>query len=105
MEFSDRPFFERANAFIEQANQFAAKAPADRVSLSLIHAAARFHVWLWAASSQTAAELKSRKENARELYLRECQQMFDKQFDEYASNFDRYIAAPREAEQKANQPG
>lgn len=91
LEVPDPRFTERSNAFINAANAYLDKVAPSRVSASMMHAAARFHVWLWSLNAANQAEFESRRAEARELFLSESAKMFDEHFDDYTRNFTAYL--------------
>ncbi len=88
---SDPHFFDRMNALVKLANHQCADASADQVSHAFINASSRFNVWLWAVTSADVNDMKSRREEALKILMQETYDSFNRQFDEYAANFDEYM--------------
>ncbi len=90
MSDNDKEFFERADDYINLANEQLAKANRGKVSASMMFGTARFNAWLSACEFETAEELKAAKPQMIKYFLEEYEKMLSENIDDYVKNFDKY---------------
>ena len=93
-------FFERADEFIKQANEFSRVEkgsqdnPAEKrgqVSASMLFATARFNTWVAANNFKDGNEMRDAKDQVMSYLLQQFQMMLEDNFDEYCEQFDNYL--------------
>ncbi|MDO4222958.1 MAG: DUF3144 domain-containing protein [Acinetobacter sp.] len=107
-EAQNAVFFERADQFIKQANDFCRPItahqnlspppvdfnPADvrgQVSASMLFATARFNTWVAANNFANAQEMQDAKPQVMNYLLQQFQMMLEDNYDEYCEQFDTYL--------------
>lgn len=112
-------FFERADQFIKQANEFcrpntanntlnpppADFNPADQrgqVSASMLFATARFNTWVAANNFENAEQMQNAKPEVIAYLLQQFQMMLEDNFDEYCEQFDNYLRFRKNEEFHSN---
>jgi hypothetical protein len=88
---TDKTFFERADAYINVANEQAQIDNRGKVSASMMFATARFNAWVSASGTDSAEELASVKDEALQYFLSEYRKMLEENLDEYIEHFDKYM--------------
>ena len=83
-------FQQRADEFIAVANQQVPNNSVDDVNTSILFSAARFNAFSVARSVASAEKLQAEKEEATKYFTQRFTEMFERNIDEYISNFDRY---------------
>ena len=86
----DDSFWDRADRFINQANDFCDHAPRDKVSASLLYAAARFNAFVVSATAETMEELQQDKDAALEYFVGQYRKMLEENLDDHIANFNEY---------------
>ena len=89
---TDKAFFERADAYIDVANQQAAEVNRGKVSASMMFATARFNAWVSASGTESGEDLASVKQEALDYFLSEYRKMLEENLDEYIEHFDKYMS-------------
>jgi hypothetical protein len=84
-------FWERANAFINLANDQCNAAHPNEVSASTLYAAARFNAFIVAKTTGTADNMKLERDRALEYFTDQFRQMMAANLDDFAANFDKYM--------------
>ncbi|OTG66574.1 DUF3144 domain-containing protein [Acinetobacter silvestris] len=93
-------FFERADEFIKQANDFCRPPkgkktdPAElrgQVSAAMLFGTARFNTWVAANTFQTAEEMREAKQQVTSYVLQQFQMMLEDNYDEYCEQFENYL--------------
>lgn len=93
-------FFERADEFIKQANEFCRPAKGQQpkpdelrgqVSAAMLFATARFNTWVAANTFKDGEEMREAKEQVMSYVLQQFQMMLEDNFDEYCEQFDNYL--------------
>jgi hypothetical protein len=84
-------FWERANAFINLANDQCDTAHPNEVSASTLYAAARFNAFIVAKTTGSAQNMQADRERALEYFTDQFRQMMAGNLDDFTANFDRYI--------------
>ena len=88
----DKEFFERADAYIDVANQQATQVNRGKVSASMMFATARFNAWVSASGTESGEDLASVKQEALDYFLEEYRKMLEENLDEYIEHFDKYMS-------------
>jgi hypothetical protein len=88
---NDKKFREMADAFIAEANKLSKNENLAMVSASFLYAAARFNIFLVAASSGSANEFESKKENSLNALVAEFKKMLEDHFENYKENFEKNL--------------
>lgn len=93
-------FFERADGFIKQANEFCRPQsgqqpnPAElrgQVSAAMLFATARFNTWVAANNFKDGKEMLDAKDQVMAYLVQQFQMMLEDNYDEYCEQFDNYL--------------
>ena len=93
-------FFERADEFIKQANEFcrvekgSQVKPAEmrgQVSAAMLFGTARFNTWVAANGFKDGNEMREAKDQVMSYVLQQFQMMLEDNFDEYCEQFENYL--------------
>lgn len=93
-------FFERADTFIQQANDFCRPpkgVPAQptelrgQVSAAMLFGTARFNTWVAANNFKDANEMRDAKDQVMSYVLQQFQMMLEDNYDEYCEQFENYL--------------
>ena len=93
-------FFERADEFIKQANEFCRPAQGTKpnptevrgqVSASMLFATARFNTWVAANNFKDGNEMREAKDQVMSYVLQQFQMMLEDNYDEYCEQFENYL--------------
>ena len=104
-------FFERADEFIKQANEFCQVEkgsqikPAEmrgQVSAAMLFATARFNTWVAANGFKDGNEMREAKDQVMSYVLQQFQMMLEDNFDEYCEQFENYLRFRHNEEFHAN---
>jgi len=87
----DKEFFQRADAVIDVANNQLSEASRGKVSASCMFASARFNAWVTATGHESAEAMAAAKQQAIDYFIGEYRDMLERNFDEYITNFDKYM--------------
>jgi hypothetical protein len=90
---TDKEFFQRADEYIDVANQQATQANRGKVSASMMFATARFNAWVSASGTESGEDLASVKQEALDYFLEEYRKMLEENLDEYIEHFDKYMSS------------
>lgn len=90
---TDKEFFERADAYIDVANQQATQVNRGKVSASMMFATARFNAWVSASGTESGEDLAAVKQEALDYFLEEYRKMLEENLDEYIEHFDKYMGS------------
>ncbi|HAK33154.1 MAG TPA: DUF3144 domain-containing protein, partial [Acinetobacter radioresistens] len=91
-EVLNAAFFERADEFIRQANEFCRPPKGEKanpaelrgqVSAAMLFAAARFNTWVAANNFKDGNEMREAKEQVMSYLIQQFQMMLEDNFDEY----------------------
>ena len=97
----DDDFFKRADEHINIANNHINNKVEPRfVSGSLMFASARFNAWISASGFKNGEELKARKKDLLDYFVKQYESMLDENIDNYADNYDLYMGISKEQAQK-----
>lgn len=101
-------FFERADQFIKQANDFCRPQTAHQglnpppvdfnpaqlrgqVSASMLFATARFNTWVASNNFANAEEMQNAKPEVMAYLVQQFQMMLEDNYDEYCEQFENYL--------------
>lgn len=93
-------FFERADEFIKQANEFCRPPKGQKtdpnelrgqVSAAMLFSTARFNTWVAANTFENGDEMRDAKEQVMSYVLQQFQMMLEDNYDEYCEQFDNYL--------------
>ena len=93
-------FFERADEFIKQANEFcrvekgSQVKPAEmrgQVSAAMLFGTARFNTWVAANTFKDGDEMRDAKQQVMSYILQQFQMMLEDNYDEYCEQFENYL--------------
>ena len=97
----DDNFFERADEHINIANNHInSKIEPRLVSGSQMFASARFNAWISASGFKNGEELKERKKDLIEYFVKQYESMLEENLDNYADNYDLYMGISKEQAKK-----
>jgi len=89
---SEDKFYERADAFINMANQNVTEGTnVGMVANSLTFASTRFISWAKATGYKNSEELAKEKEEILEFFTEQYRLMLSENLDSYIKNFDEYL--------------
>ena len=94
----DDKFYERADGFINLANEAVNKeeANAGQIANSLMFAASRFNSWVTAAGYQKSDDLANDKEEIIKFFTEQYKLMLTENIDSYITNFNEYLGYSKE---------
>lgn len=87
----DKEFWDRANQFINLANEQSQEVSPGEVSSSLLFAAARFNAFVAAATARNIDELKENKEEAIRYFSNQYYEMFVENIEDWIENYEKHI--------------
>ncbi|CAA6818903.1 MAG: Unknown protein [uncultured Sulfurovum sp.] len=94
----DDKFYERADSFINLANEAITReeASAGQIANSLMFAGSRFNAWVTAAGYQKGEDLAKEKEAILEFFTEQYKLMLSENIDSYVNNFNEYLGYSKE---------
>ncbi len=94
----DETFYQRADGFINLANEAVSKeeATAGQIANSFMFAASRFNAWVTAAGYQKGEDLAKEKEAILEFFTEQYRLMLSENIDSYVTNFNEYLGYSKE---------
>lgn len=104
-------FFERADEFIKQANEFcrveksSSIKPAEargQVSAAMLFGTARFNTWVAANNFKDGDEMRDAKEQVISYIMQQFHMMLEDNYDEYCEQFSNYLRYRKDEEFHAN---
>ena len=87
----DKDFLNRADQFINLANEQSQEVTPGEVSSSLLYAAARFNAFIAAATAKNIDELKKNKEEAIRYFSNQYYEMFVENIEDWIENYEKHI--------------
>ena len=87
----DDLFYERADTYIDIANDQTKKVNRGKVSASMMYATARFNSWISACKAESGEDLLEGKAEIIEYFVEQYRTMLDENLEDYASNFQKYM--------------
>ena len=91
MPTPDQPFFDHADAHIRLSNEQTLEISAGKVSASMLFASARFAAFITARGFDSSADMKAKREENIEYFVKEYRAMLVDNMDDYIENFDDYM--------------
>ena len=85
----DKHFWERADQFINLANEQSQEVNPGEVSSSLLYAAARFNAFIAASTARNIDELKKNKEEAIRYFSNQYYEMFVENIEDWIENYEK----------------
>jgi len=95
-------FFERADEFIKQANEFSRIEKRGQVSAAMLFGTARFNTWVAANNFKDGNEMRDAKDQVMSYILQQFQMMLEDNYDEYCEQFENYLRFRHNEEFHAN---
>lgn len=104
-------FFERADEFIKQANEFcrvekgSTIKPTEtrgQVSAAMLFGTARFNTWVASNNFKDGNEMRDAKEQVMSYIMQQFHMMLEDNYDEYCEQFENYLRFRRNEEFHAN---
>ncbi len=83
-------FWDRADSFIQLANDYCDQVPRGKVSASLLYATARFNSFVVASHASSAEEMESEKTAAVEYFVQQYRKMLEENLEDHIQNFEGY---------------
>jgi hypothetical protein len=93
----DEKFFERADAHIHLSNDQLKNITPGKVSASMMYATSRFNTWWTACGFSSASDMAARRDENIEYFMQQYRMMLEENMDDYIENFDKYMAAGKDA--------
>jgi len=87
----DKQFWQRADQFINLANQQSQEVSPGEVSASMLFAAARYNAFIAAATAKNIDELKKNKEEAIRYFANQYYEMFTENIEDWIENYQKHI--------------
>lgn len=86
------PFYERANKFINVANDFNKdpEVKTGEVSASFMYALSRYNAWFGSTGFKAKEDMEAKKAEMVKYYVEEYTKMLEANLDDYIENFDHY---------------
>jgi len=87
----DKRFWQRADQFINLANEQSQEGSLGEVSSSFLYAAARYNAFIAAATAQNIDELKKNKEEAIKYFSTQYKEAFIENIEDWIKNYEKHI--------------
>ena len=87
----DPTFYDRADSFINLANEHCEKLGRGKVSASLMYGCSRFQAWNAASWSDSSEEMKSKRDETIRYFVEQYQAMLEENLDDYIANHAKYM--------------
>lgn len=91
-ELPDQQFWDLADSFIELANQHCETVRRNRVSATLLYAAARFNSFVVATGTSSKNQLESEFESAVRYFVDQYEKMLRDNLSDHVANYEKYIS-------------
>lgn len=91
MQDSDRKFLDRADQYIDMANQQLGSSTPGEVSASMMYGTARFNAWFSAMGFDKGEEMEKAKPEILKYFLGEYEKMLKENLDDYIRNFAEFM--------------
>ena len=88
---TEQQFFDRADAFLQLANENCTDENLADVTAAFMYAAARFNSWVHARGVNSGEEMAKGKDKAIAYFLDQYKAMLEENFEDYADGFDEYM--------------
>jgi len=86
----DREFQDICDSFIDLSNTYSNTVDYQKVSVALLHAAARFNAFSIWANADNIAEFKSEKDINRNNFCDEYKKLITENLNDFEANFDTH---------------
>jgi len=90
----DEHFYDRADCYIDVANNQCHSIGRGKVSASFMYALARFNAWLSATGFKSADEMRVKREETIDYFVDQYRKNLEDNLDQYINNFDEYMKRP-----------
>ena len=90
-----KQFWQRADQFINLANEQSQLSSTGEVSSSFLYAAARFNAFIAAATARNIDELKKNKEEAIQYFANQYKDAFVENLEDWIANYDKHLSNNR----------
>lgn len=90
----DPKFYERADSFINLANEHGSGIGRGKVSASFMYGMSRYCAWVSACGFNSAEEMKEARIRSIEYFVAQYRAMLEENYDDYAEHFEKYMRAP-----------
>ena len=87
----DDEFYNRADSFIDVANEQCKITERGKVSASFMYSLARFNAWLCATGFASDAQMHGAKSERIAYFMGQYREMLEENINNYIENFDRYM--------------
>lgn len=87
----DELFWQRADQFINLANEQSQEANPGEVNSSFLYAAARYNAFIAAATARNIDELKKNKEEAVKYFSNQYKEAFIENLESWIENYEKHI--------------
>ncbi len=87
----DDKFYDRADQFIDLANEQVDSISRGKVSASFMYAQARYAAWISACGFSSAEEMEAAKSDMIDYFSTQFRAMLEENLDDYISNFAKYM--------------
>ena len=87
----EKHFWQRADQFINLANEQSQEASSGEVSSSFLYAAARYNAFIAAATARNIDELKKNKDEAVRYFSNQYQEAFIENIEIWIENYEKHI--------------
>lgn len=87
----DPTFYQRADGFINLANEHLKNINSNQVSGAMQFACARFNAYVAASKAENKQQLAESKEEVIQYFLEQYKEMLSANLEEYINNFEYYI--------------
>ena len=87
----DDEFYQRADEFIDLANEHARTTKRQNVSASFMYSSSRFNAWLSATGFSSGDEMRDAKQARIDHFVEQYRMMLEENMDSYIENFNDYM--------------
>lgn len=93
----DPTFFDRADSFINLANEHCATTGRGKVSASFLYGSARFQAWTAACWAADCADMAATRTETLKYFVDQYQAMLEEHLDDYIAHYAKYMKTEGEA--------
>ena len=88
----DSKFYDRADEHIHLSNEQTGQGmPRGKVSASMMYGTARFNAWVSACGFSSGKKMAAERQATVDFFVEQYRKMLEENFDDYASNFKKYM--------------
>ena len=87
----DKLFWQRADQFLNLANEQSQEASPGEVNSSFLYAAARYNAFIAAATARNIDELKNNKEEAISYFSKQYKEAFIENIENWIENYEKHL--------------